>query len=220
MAASEPTPRHALAGIAARSGGFYWHPCRQERKPARLRNDQESHKSLSLRHAFALAPGRWRGSIRRHADRPLRARHPAEHRHDSAALRLPRHRGPYHRAGRLSGLRPRLPPRRHGLSRPGRARAARLLARRSRTGGAPPARGSCCSPPRRERSYLDHAYDAERRPAVRPRIRRRAGRRSTRQPTPGSSSRCGPACARSMWRWPAPWRSGEALRQTGPIAAE
>jgi hypothetical protein len=42
-------------------------------------------------------------------------------------------------------------------------------------------------------------YSAERRPAC--------PRRCTRPPTRGSSFRCGKDCARSMWRWPPPWRS-------------
>ena len=94
-----------------------------------------------------------------HADRALRARHPAEHRHDSAARRLPRRRGPHHRAGRLPDHRPRLPPRRHGLSRPGRRSCGMPPGTRSRPGGA--RAGAAAGPVHHARAtgrYLDHAY--------------------------------------------------------------
>ena len=63
-----------------------------------------------------------------HAHRSLPARHSAECRNDVTPVCLLRHRGPYHRTVRFPDHRPRLPSRRHGLSRCGDDRAARLLA--------------------------------------------------------------------------------------------
>ena len=91
-------------------------------------------------------------------------------------VRLPRASRPISSSRPASRLRPRLPPRRHGLPRPGGASCAMPPGRPSRPGGEPSGCGWCCSPPRAATSYLDHALPAGRRPAVRPRIRRRAGR--------------------------------------------
>src|ERR1700719_1046520 len=78
-----------------------------------------------------------------HAHRPLSARYPAEHRNRIAAVRVPRDRGPHHRAGRISDLRPRVPPRWHGLSRCRDDCAARLVARfRGLAGGRTPSPGA------------------------------------------------------------------------------
>ena len=110
------------------------------------------------------------------ADRPLRARHPAEHRNDSAPVRLPRRRGPHHRADRLSGLRPRLPPRRHGLPRSGGAARGMRPGRPSRRGGARERLRLVLFTTARDDAPISITATGGRHPAVRPRIRRRAGR--------------------------------------------
>src|SRR5262249_35396495 len=61
------------------------------------------------------------------ADLAFPARHSPEHRHHSAALRVPGCDSPYHRAGGLCGLGPGVPPCGHGLSRSGQPDPARLL---------------------------------------------------------------------------------------------
>src|ERR1700716_2368904 len=55
------------------------------------------------------------------------ARHPAEHRDDSSSLCVPECGGPYYRRRWFSGVRPALPPGRHGLSRRGDHHASRLM---------------------------------------------------------------------------------------------
>ena len=62
-----------------------------------------------------------------HADRTFPARYSPQHGNDTAALRMHGCGCPYHRAGRLSHLRPGVPPCRHGLSRPGAAHAPHFL---------------------------------------------------------------------------------------------
>ena len=139
--------RQSLGKAGRRSGGVYWHPCGSERKPAIARNDRESHKSFVYSAFRPLTRDHCAGRTR-HADRPLRARHPAEHRHHSAALRLPRGRGPYHRAGRLSvSDRPSAAPAWTTSIRSPLTRHAR--GRLSRTGGERQGCSWCCSPPPR-----------------------------------------------------------------------
>ena len=139
-----------------------------------------------------------------HAHRPLSARYPAEHRNRPAAVRVLRDRGAHHRAGRISDLRPRLPPRRHGLSRCRDDRAARLVAGfRGLAGGRTPSPGAVHD----RRGDRPISITASRRPtcccsAANPRACRQ---RSTTPPMPASSFRCAPACARSMSRSPPPW---------------
>src|ERR1700729_3105988 len=61
------------------------------------------------------------------ADRTFPARYPAEHRHDSASVRLPGRGSPHHRARGISGVRPAFPPGRNGLSRSGDDHAPRFV---------------------------------------------------------------------------------------------
>ena len=186
---------------------FYWHPCRESASvglPART--------ARSCRHRTARF---------RHAHRPLSARYPAEHGNRVAAVRVPGDRGSHHRAGRISDHRPRLPPCRHGLSRCRDDRTARVMegfrglaARRGcrlvlfTTGAA--------------MSYLDHQPGG---PtcccsAANPRVYRQ---RCMQPPTPASSFQCGPACVRSMSRWPPPSplakRCGRPAERLKPPAA-
>ena len=119
---------------------------------------KSSHKSFAIMAIRAIDAARSQGRNDGHADRPLRARHPAEHRHDSAPRGLPRGRGPHRRAGRLSDLGPRLPPRRHGLPRPGVARAPCRLGGIRGLAARPGPAARSCSPPPAATSYLDHAY--------------------------------------------------------------
>ena len=128
-AANGRSPHTALRKEAKRRdpAAFYWHPCRGSASGLRAAMT----KSRTNRCSCAFRPDRrLRGRSRLAMRIALyRARHPAEHRHDSAAVRLPWSRGPHHRAGRLPDLRPRLPAGRDGLSRPGRDRAACLAGR-------------------------------------------------------------------------------------------
>src|SRR5215467_10853280 len=61
------------------------------------------------------------------ADSAVPARHSPKYRDDSHAVRVPGCGGPYHRASGLCGVRPGLPPGRHGLSRPGQADPPHLM---------------------------------------------------------------------------------------------
>ena len=134
-----------------------------------------------------------------------RARHRPEHRHHFAALRLPRHRRAYHRAGRLPGHRPRLPPRRHGLSRPVKLVAPRVLCRPSRhwrqaraaRAGAADHRGRALLSRPRLSATTRCCCSAAKAPACR--------RRCIGRPMPACGSRCAAGCARSTSPWPRPW---------------
>ena len=181
-------------------------------------NDQELHKCLSFRHAFALALGRRRGSTGRHADRPVRARHRAEHRHDSAPRRLPRRRGAYRRTGRLPGLRPRLPQGRNGLPRPGCAHAASVVAgvrgvaarRRRATGAVFHPGGALLSGTHVRRRGRPDVWAGI--AGVPPQVHAAADARLVIPIRAGLRSlNVAMACAMAV---------GEALRQTGPIAAK
>src|SRR3954470_8455457 len=101
-------------------------PLPKERKPAIgpwCRNARIPRRPADFQHHFPqVQPSR-----QSHADRTFPARYPAEHRNDSAAVRLPESGGPHHRARRLSNVRSAVPAGRHGLSRPCRAPASRLL---------------------------------------------------------------------------------------------
>ena len=130
-------------------------------------------------------------------------------------LRLPRGRGPHHRAGRLPGFRPCLPPRRHGLSGSGDADAPCFLGG-IRALAADRSLRLVLFTTRATTSYLDHRFTGARRAAVRPRIRRRPRRGPCRRRCAAHRSRCGRACARSMSRWPARWWSA---RRCGRRAA-
>src|SRR5215475_12878618 len=101
---------------------FYWHPCRTSASPlsARRRAMHEIRAERCFVHAISAGTPL-------DADRAFSTRHPPEHRHDPAPVRLPGGGRPHHRTRRLCGVRPHLPPGRHGLSRPGVADAPRLL---------------------------------------------------------------------------------------------
>src|SRR6266478_3731946 len=62
-----------------------------------------------------------------HAGCAFPARHLAEYRDDSSSLCVPECGGPYYRTRWFSGVRPALPPGRHGLSRRGGHHASRLM---------------------------------------------------------------------------------------------
>src|SRR5215471_10085408 len=90
---------------------FYWHPCRNSASVAWTREAQNHRRQLL------------------NAPRPLPAGYPAEYRDDIETMRLPGDRSAYHRTGRLSLVRSRLPPRGHGLSRRRRTHPPRFVAR-------------------------------------------------------------------------------------------
>ena len=118
-------------------------------------------------------------------------------------------RSPHHRAGRLPGLRPRTPPRRNGLSRPGEPSATReLLAEFAAWRGKPAYRlilftteGHTC--------YLDHRLPRKRPAAVRPRVRRGAGGGAPRRARAARHPDAAGTCVPSTWRWRLRWRSGK-----------
>ena len=158
-----------------------------------------SHKS------FARPAYRDRGSPQAcHADRPLRAGHSPEYRHNSPALRLPGHRSTHHRAGRLPRDRSCVPPGRHGLPGPGHPHPAHIVF--GLRGLARPRAAFACAAddqPQSDHTSITHSTptrcccSAARALAFR--------KRCTRQPTPVCASRCGRACVRSMLRWRSPW---------------
>ena len=67
-------------------------------------------------------------------------------------------RGPHHRAGRLSDLGPRVPPRRDGLPRSGVDRAAHAAGPHSRPGGGREGLRLILFTTAAAVSYLDHGY--------------------------------------------------------------
>src|SRR6516165_1262571 len=109
----------------ARSGGVLLAPLPEQRKCG-----------LDTRGAKSSAP------LLLNAPRPLPAGYPAEYRDDIETMRLPGDRSAYHRTGRLSLVRSRLPPRRHGLSRRRRTHPPRFVARFCVMAG------TCRGPPR------------------------------------------------------------------------
>lgn len=132
---------------------IYWHPCRESASPlsAHLvrRTETGRHK-----HFPWYFPGDFPQVSRRSRKQPSPCAlpsiswNPAEHRNDSAAVRLPRGRGPYHRAGRLPRVRPAFPPR--GMDYLDQVRIVRHeQGPLSRGGGPNWASGWCCFPPRR-----------------------------------------------------------------------
>ena len=132
--------------------------------------------------------------------------------------RVPRGRGAHHRAGRLPGLRPRLPPRRNGLPRSGDADAARLVGGVRANGGARATSSWCCSPPGpRPRISIaaspttTSCCSAANPPACRT--------RSTRRPTRGSRSRCATGLRSLNVAMACAMVVGEALRQTRRAAS-
>src|SRR5882724_12436476 len=82
------------------SGGVYWHPCKASASPL---SPERSRLAQILYPSGVWATKRLSISNQNagHADRPLRAGYSPEHRHDSPPRRLPRRRGPYHRADRV-----------------------------------------------------------------------------------------------------------------------
>ena len=100
-AAAERPPFPGQSAGTSSPESFYWHPCRKSASPLSA--------GRRAMHEFRAEPMIFRDILSgdpegpsHHADCAFPARHPPEHRDDSASLRLPRRGGPYHRARRLS----------------------------------------------------------------------------------------------------------------------
>ncbi len=188
--------------------GFYWHPCRFSASVASPPRRAGAHRRKARANSIDDAPMA--------CDRSLSARYSAEHRDHPAAVRLPRHRGAHRRTRRISDLRPRLPPRRHGLSRCRRARPAQLLAGFRGVAARTATIGWSCSPPPRHHPISIIVYRSDdlllfgRESAGVPReVHEAADARLVIPMRPGLRS-LNVALAAAM-------AAGEALRQTGGL---